>query len=83
MSVENEYKVELQKEDQDQGNDFISLHCKAHLALAIIHIFELCFVPVLLTILQCREKVIAEFAHYIVLISAPEDEDNAYDTDND
>ena len=83
MSVEDEYKVELQQEDQDKGNDLVSLHCEAHLALAILHTGELCFFPALLAILQRREKVIAELAHNIVLISGPEHKNYAYDTDTD
>ena len=83
MSVEDEYKVELQQEDQDKSNEFVSLHCEAHLALAIIHIVELSLVPVLLAILQRREQIIAELAHNVVLVSAPQHKDNAYDTNND
>ena len=83
MSVEDEYKVELQQENQGKGNEFVSLHCEAHLALAIIHIGELRTAPVLLAILQRREEIIAELTHNIVLISAPEHKDDANDTDND
>ena len=55
MSVKDEYKVKLEQEDQDKSNEFVSLHCEARLALAIIHIVEISLVPVLLGILQRRE----------------------------